>query len=147
VSTGAARGAEAPVWRCPRCGYSLAGVVREGRARCPECARETGEPEQAAMMRAREMPRELGRIAQFGVVFTVLVLGWSVVGGLGAWWTEKDARVFVLAAAVSAAAAPGSVWVWRRLASLHARHEVAAWVAAHATWAAPIVGVAMLRWA
>jgi hypothetical protein len=133
-------------WTCPRCGYSLRGLVRSGAARCPECDRETTPAEQGALVERRRMPRELARIAQLGVVFSFLVMGWTVVGALQGWSAGSWGGVHALLAGLSAPWIVGAVWVWRSLERLHARHEVLAWVAAHATWAYPVLATALLRW-
>src|SRR5262245_33635361 len=117
-------------WVCPGCGYSLTGLKRGEEARgvaCPECGRETSGAEQEAMQRAREMPRNLQRIAQIGFVFTLLMAGWSVIGiilrlyGSPRVFEAGSLSAFVGSLVLCGAALWPCVLIFRRLREIHRR--------------------------
>ncbi len=138
---------DATKWSCPRCGYSLANLPTLS---CPECGRTSNKSEQAHLARLREMPRNLATIAQIGLVFTMLVWGWSVVGLLLALRNgtpkpgDAGAREFTATLILCTIAVPVSFRIWRRMKAIHARNEHLSWIAAHATWVIPLASVAGL---
>jgi hypothetical protein len=138
-----------PLWTCPRCGYSLANLPQLS---CPECGRPSSESEQQHLARLREMPRTLPRIAQIGLVFTMLVWGWSFVGLLLAFRNgppkpgDAGAREFTATLILCTIGVPIAHHLWRRMKAIHARNEALSWIAAHATWIVPLICIAILRW-
>lgn len=134
------------VWECPRCGYSLRGLVVDGNARCPECDRRTDGREQEALRRSAAMPRSLGTIAKVGVAVTLMVMGWTAVSALQQASRGASVGVHGVLAGVGVPCLLGGLWVWRSLERVYARHEVLGWAAAHATLAYALAAIALLRW-
>jgi hypothetical protein len=137
-------------WRCPACNYPLHGLTH---TTCPECGRVSSEAEQRELARRRQMPRNLPRIARFGMVFTLVVGGWSLVGLLVTFRNGGPRNTnapglpqFTGALVLCALALPACIWVQMNLRRIHARSEPWSWIAAHATWFGAIGAVALLRW-
>ena len=129
-------------WVCSKCGYSLVGLERRGEVACPECGRRTSEEEQREMARRRQMPRQLGRIARLGFVLTLIVAAWGLVGML----SRPDMMpLYSLVTVICVLSMPMALVIWRRLEEIHRRNEILAWIAAHATWAAPLVGIGIIN--
>lgn len=98
------------------------------------------------------MPRTLPRIAQVGLIFTILVWGWSVAGLLLAIRNgppkpgQAGAVEFTATLVLCTITLPLAHRVWRQLEEIHKKNEALSWIAAHATWVVPVVSVGILRW-
>jgi hypothetical protein len=80
------------VWQCPPCGYSLEGLVEDGRAQCPECGQVWTRRQLAEIQGFFTWPDwrwAWGGVLTLAVMAVAMFFGWprmgAAAGGLLAW--------------------------------------------------------------